>query len=327
MPTSFVITGFGPFGGVKENPTTVIVRKLDAYLRKNDKCHTNEGGSTVADLVKEYVILETSAQAVNETMARIQNEHSSSISNTHETHTGSCNKQNVIFLHLGVGRSRGFRLESCAYNEATFRIPDQRGYQPKEQAIVKSDPVGLSYQTSLDLESLQKQMLTDFPTISTVISIDPGRFVCNYVYCKSLEVTSSLNSQQEKSMPEKSNMCWESLFLHVPHFDIISEEDQLAYVAGLIQNLAAGQGAWFREFENETGSCAMPVSSSVSEHPLFLWNLYRDRPKWVAWLGGARRTPLMRMTTNWKQRYRHESVMRRVVSHWPIVARFVVRML
>lgn len=243
MPTSFVITGFGPFGGVKENPTTVIVRKLDAYLRKNDESRKAEGGSTVADLVKEYVILETSAQAVNETMARIQNEHSSGNSNTRETSTTSSNQHNIIFLHLGVGRSLGFRLESCAYNEATFRIPDQKGYQPKEQAIVESDPVGLSYQTSLDLESLQKQMRLDFPTISTAISIDPGRFVCNYVYCKSLEVASSLNSQQEKSMPENDSICWESLFLHVPHFDIVSEEDQLAYVAGLIQNLAAGQGA------------------------------------------------------------------------------------
>ena len=78
--TSFVITGFGPFGGVEENPTTVIVRKLDSHMRssRSKKDETTKNDETVADLVKEYVILETSAQAVNETMERIQQDHCSS---------------------------------------------------------------------------------------------------------------------------------------------------------------------------------------------------------------------------------------------------------
>ncbi len=217
---SFVITGFGPFGGVEENPTTVVVRKIDSYLRSSsslDKTHA----SNVADQIKECVIVETSVQAVNEELERIQTEY-------------CCNDDNhskMLLLHLGVGRSQGFRLESHAYNEATFRIPDQKGYQPFQQAIVDSDPVENSYPTSLDLESLQRKMARDFPTISTVISTDPGRFVCNYVYCKSLEVSNHTNKT-------KNMESCESLFLHVPHFDIVSEEDQLAYVAGLIKNLA-----------------------------------------------------------------------------------------
>ena len=265
ITTSFVITGFGPFGGVAENPTTVIVRKLDSYLRspsspnrkdETSKIHKNDR-STVADLVKEYVILETSAQAVNETMERIQQDHCSSSCDSwkKETATTTTNRR-IILLHLGVGRSEGFRLESCAYNEATFRIPDQKGYQPTEQAIVSSDPVGSCYQTSLDLQGLQKQMEADFPGVSTVISTNPGRFVCNYVYCKSLEVVSSVGSKKEEeqtALDESSkalhqnntidaSFSCESLFLHVPHFTIISEKEQLAYVACLIQNLAAAQG-------------------------------------------------------------------------------------
>ena len=246
MPTSFVITGFGPFGGVEANPTTVIVRKLDAYLRARDESSGN--GPKLADLVKEYIILETSAQAVNETMARIQSEQSCVASDTNETAIAK-DQQKIIFLHFGVGRALYFRLEHCAYNEATFRIPDQKGHRPTGKAIVESDPVGLCYKTSLNLKSLQEQMEKDFPK-RTLISQDPGRFVCNYVYCKSLEVASALNSKQAKSTLEtnssghqSNNICYESLFLHVPHFTHISEEEQLAYVAALIQNLAAGQGA------------------------------------------------------------------------------------
>ena len=216
---AFVVTGFGPFGGVEENPSTVIVRKIGSYLRSQDETHS-KNETSVAGQIRECLILETSARAVDEALERIQNDYCCSDSSK------------ILLLHLGVGRSEGFRLESCAYNEATFRIPDIKGYQPKEQAIVSLDPVGHSYPTSLDLEALQKQMDEDFPNISTVISIDPGRFVCNYVYCKSLEVANIVNNTST------SSSCCESLFLHVPHFAIIPEDEQLAYVACLIRNLA-----------------------------------------------------------------------------------------
>jgi len=303
--TSFVITGFGPFGGVKDNPTTVIVRRLDSYLRSpsnfsdesdetrdpngddggggddHSASHISANGSVVADLVKEYVVFETSAHDVNETMDRIRKEHievaaSAAATTTDSKDTdGTTTGRRILLLHLGVGRSTGFRLESCAYNEATFRIPDQKGYQPNEEPIV-SDPcheVGQCYETSLDLEGLQRQMKRDFPGVATAISTDPGRYVCNYVYCKSLEVSlphSTRNQSRDDVGSESTtvattrtteplatiareenesstlgrdnddtNFLCESLFLHVPHFAIVPEEEQLAYVAGLLKNLTA----------------------------------------------------------------------------------------
>jgi len=302
--TSFVVTGFGPFGGVEENPTTVIVRRLDSYLRSSqqrqhqqqqqggsprkdsdengelrspngkDRNHdddsdhntshddkTANGLSVVADLVKEYVVLETSAQGVNKTMDRIRRDCVEAATNATKNDSGgagACNsssntntiprrqqqQQKIILLHLGVGRSEGFRLEFCAYNEASFRIPDFQGYQPWEKPIVadSSQSVGQCYKTSLDLEGLQNQMQRDFPGIATLVSTDPGRFVCNYVYCKSLEVSLPYSKGNESSTTvdrdTEPNFLCESLFLHVPHFDVVDEEEQLAYVAGLIKNLA-----------------------------------------------------------------------------------------
>lgn len=338
--TSFVVTGFGPFGGVEENPTTVIVRRLDSYLRSSQQqqqqqqhkspCNDSEesgearnpngevddgdhdhdeehhnashnktanGLSVVADLVKEYVVLETSAQDVNKTMDRIRTDCVEAIASEATNSNkdsggvgGACNsiprrQKKIILLHLGVGRSEGFRLESCAYNEASFRIPDIQGYQPWENPIVAdpSQTVGQCYETSLDLDGLQNKMQRDFPGIATVVSTDPGRFVCNYVYCKSLEVSLPYSARKKQQQLRESvdsskatttattkesletgvvvvaagkanesstvdrdnnnncaetNFLCESLFLHVPHFDIVHEEEQLAYVAGLIKNLA-----------------------------------------------------------------------------------------
>jgi len=299
--TSFVITGFGPFGGVEENPTTVIVRRLDSYLRSvktpvisleksvNDHDdgddittgHKTVDGSVLADLVKEYVVLETSAQAVNETMDRIRRDC---------TEAAASKDQRILLLHLGVARSEGFRLELCAYNEATFRIPDQRSYQPNKEPIVSDSrqPVGHCYETSLDLKGLEIQMKRDFPSVTTVISTNPGRFVCNYVYCKSLEVSLPYSTRKQKQKYDSeadsepttvalveaealntptndsfaaisggknesstvqhrdkdkggSNLLCESLFLHVPHFAKVPEEEQLAYVASLLKYLAAAQ--------------------------------------------------------------------------------------
>jgi len=262
---SIVVTGFGPFGGVEDNPTTVIVRRLDSYLRSSS-------GAIVADMVKDYIVLETSAKSVNETMDVLRTEcaDAAALAAVNASNDIGRTVPRWLLLHLGVARSKGFRLESCAYNEATFRIPDQRGYQPTREPIVSNpkDEVGQCYETSLDLEGLKKTIERDFPNISTVVSTNPGRFVCNYVYCKSLEVAMKYSARKESlksgvddstqpptsntitgSFNEKggtkngenasSHFICESLFLHVPHFSIVPEEEQLAYVAALIKNLAA----------------------------------------------------------------------------------------
>ena len=264
--TSFIVTGFGPFGGVGENPTTYLVRQLDAYLRSsgssndsssdgssssNDKNETDES-VLLADLVKEYIVLETSAEDVCKTMDRIKREYIDT------TTSSSSTTKRIVLLHLGVGRSEYFRLELCAYNEATFRIPDQKGYQPKLVTIVSSDrgdELGKCYKTPLNLERLSETLQNEFPHIGTSISTDPGRYVCNYVYCKSLEISSNINTSassennnynsnnkdaddgDEDEDNNKNIVVCRSLFLHVPHFTIVPKKEQLAYVSGVLQAL------------------------------------------------------------------------------------------
>lgn len=259
--TSFVITGFGPFGGVDENPTTCIVRQLDSHLRSsNPDCPSSASNNTngcnvaLADCVKEYIVLETSAEDVNKTMDRVKREYIEAPKAKEQERP-----QKIVLLHLGVARSSCFRLEACAYNEATFRIPDQKGYQPMATPIVPSHELGKCYETTLDLEGLKQTLEKEFPAISTSLSTDPGRYVCNYVYCKSLEIslpysmdnsaaTEAAQTTTATTNPtiendggedyENNTICCSSLFLHVPHFSVVSKEDQLAYVSGVLRALA-----------------------------------------------------------------------------------------
>lgn len=290
---SFIITGFGPFGGVEENPTTTIVEKLDSYLRSsNGKNGCNDDDISIeninnnvllANLVKEYVMLETSVQDVCKTMDRIKQNYTiaaTAAASTTDTNIKNDNNRNlkvrknrIILLHLGVARTSSFRLESCAYNEANFRIPDQQGYKPKNLPIVSlpDHELGKCYKTSLNLKKLHQTLINQFPQIPVEISNDPGRFVCNYVYCKSLQLSSlssspsspnlepetddnndnitdhvcdenntvANNNNDDIEYDDENEVICSSLFFHVPHFSVVAEEDQLAYVACLLRALAA----------------------------------------------------------------------------------------
>lgn len=62
----------------------------------------------------------------------------------------------TIQLHLGVDvRAAGFKLEQQAANDATFRVPDQRGWQPSRQLIDDSPGCTLSTQLRTDLDLVQ----------------------------------------------------------------------------------------------------------------------------------------------------------------------------
>lgn len=131
-------------------------------------------------------------------------------------------KDNVkyIFIHFGVNESETeLRLEQCSYNEADFRIPDQRGYQPIQQPIYPDMPLGEPLNSNMDVDRLLTYLQNRKHKV--VKSYEPGRFVCNYIYTKSLYFTQSTVNQH-------------SLFVHVPLFENISEKDQLHFVVDLL---------------------------------------------------------------------------------------------
>lgn len=191
QPVAFIVTGFGPFGNAQENPTTVICNRLMDYL---------EDTTTLASRTTTRVI-ETSAQAARAELDAIELPDSTT----------------TVLLHLGVNyKGRHFQLEQCAYNDATFHIPDEQGYQPRNVCIVDHIPLNVCLKTLLNIKDLCANVS------NVVVSRDPGRFVCNYTYFYSLNKTQALDRVH-------------SLFLHVPPFSVIPEEAQMNVVVKLMQ--------------------------------------------------------------------------------------------
>ena len=163
---------------------------------------------------------------------------------------------------------QGFKLECQAANEATFRVPDQRGWRP-QQRVIDDHPglhLGSALSTSLDVpalegaggwvwigvkdtrdvrEGMQTQGLPLPPppraaaaevlrgrghAATVQQSQDAGRFVCNWCYYHSL-----LNSQmarQAKGAP------LHALFLHVPPTAAIPLDCQFAFLLDLLDAIA-----------------------------------------------------------------------------------------
>ena len=126
-PVSFVVTGFGPFRGVSNNPTTIIIEKLvsDLWTRAgSDKPGGLNNTTPVTTDHQEWkeiatnttaLIFETSATIVREKMDAIVDDISGALDVTAQP-------SHIVFLHLGVNfRGEIFQIERYGYNDASFR--------------------------------------------------------------------------------------------------------------------------------------------------------------------------------------------------------------
>ena len=254
----FVVTGFGPFQGVTENPTTTIVNELRTYL--SNVCDIGLTSCTPKQLASNVTthIFETSAEDVrqwqDEWFERLSREveRGSPARGGGETDSEAAaaelcdqGRNDVVLLHLGVHyKAKCFHLESSAFNDASFRVPDERGYQPKEECVLPAGDGchGDRLSTTLKVPLLVKKMESrGYPS---KLSGDPGRFVCNYTYCYSLNKCSRFNSTVPT--PDTSSVVVDgaerrptlsSIFVHVPLLQITGKEEQLEFLAVLLDEI------------------------------------------------------------------------------------------
>jgi pyroglutamyl-peptidase len=196
----FIVTGFGPFRGVRDNPTTVLVTKLSNFIQDNFPTHTEMLSSL------ETIIIETSAEA-----ARLETDRLKDVLSLVDGENSV-----VLLLHLGVNyKGTKFQLERYAYNHADFRIPDERGFQPCRKTVIEGSEPTLA--TNLDILQIKNNLGID----SVIVSDDPGRFVCNYTYYCSLSKFQECNHVR-------------ILFLHVPPFSVVAEQEQLEVITRIL---------------------------------------------------------------------------------------------
>ncbi|MCL7024561.1 hypothetical protein MKW94_010817 [Papaver nudicaule] len=192
------VTGFKAFHGIPENPTETIVCKLKEFIGRR--------GLPSGVSLDSCTILETAGEGALPMLYQVL-----------ESGVG----EQVIWVHLGVNNEgQKFAIEHQAVNEATFRCPDELGWQPQKLQIISDDgDISRTIQTTCRADRISEFLKKGYDVEN---SYNAGRFVCNYVYYHSLRFA------------ERKG--YKSLFVHVPLFSAIDEDTQMQFAASLFDS-------------------------------------------------------------------------------------------
>lgn len=199
-----VLTGFGSFGSIERNPTEALIQSLSLEDSSTVTYHTS--------------IIKVSQQHVDAWMR-----------DTFQTLVEAAKDREedaIVFIHLGVSEtSSEIKLERYAYNECDFRIPDVTGAQPRHVAIHEHKPWNEREETGLEVMDIAMALEG---TVGCVVSEDPGRYVCNYLYYRSL-----IGCQESRYVGLKLD----SLFVHVPKEDCLPLDELKTRILSLIEHI------------------------------------------------------------------------------------------
>lgn len=154
-PARVLLTGFGPFPGVRENPSERLIRRqaVDPGLRPRMDCDMRTA------------VLPTEWQAVRSALPALLAEHDPD-----------------VILHFGVHeRAAGLRVEQRARNHMGV-APDARGRRGTGTAIVSGAPRVL--RSIGPSERLVSQLRAG--GLQAALSVDAGRYLCNMLFYLSL---------------------------------------------------------------------------------------------------------------------------------------------
>ncbi|CAN8071625.1 unnamed protein product [Agarophyton chilense] len=212
--TEFHLTGFSRFHNVPRNPTQSIVEALPAYLAT----HPLKADAVLASANILKVAAETSRTELQALYNHLDSPSHSALTLRRRP------DRRVVFIHLGVNmRATDFELERQARNEATFSCPDELGWTPIKRPIDKNNSdITFVRRTSLCLEKLAEELKRK--KLNVHLSTDAGRFVCNWVYYNSL----TLADARDASV----------LFVHVPPVTVCPIDQQVRFIAELLQCIA-----------------------------------------------------------------------------------------
>jgi pyroglutamyl-peptidase len=145
---SVLLTGFEPFGGEATNPSWEIARALDGWI-----CE----GRVVRSALLPCVFGEALA----------------ALDDAIDAHRPEL----VLCLGQAGGRAE-LSIERVAVNVDDARIPDNRGRQPIDAAIVAGGPA--AYFSTLPIKAIARDLRA--AGIAGAVSNTAGTFVCNHVF-------------------------------------------------------------------------------------------------------------------------------------------------
>jgi pyroglutamyl-peptidase len=248
------LTGFGTFHGVSDNPSQILVEQYA-------QCSKEYGLSSTT-------VLEVSTEAVDKFLREMKQRILENISETQ--------KRKIILLHLGVSASsKRYEIEKRGKNEASFRAPDQKNYQPMKQVINSNYPLDSWRYSSLPIEMITKRVnetlcndglhlpLSKFAPVSIIEAtknplpfnmgeqellqeeqqetVNDGLYLyesedAGLFLCNYLYYT-SLQTAEEINKEAGGKILVDSVFVHIPSHKTIPIEQQRTFVDAVLKNL------------------------------------------------------------------------------------------
>ena len=192
------MTGFEPFGEHVENPSKILVERILGTSQTNE---INE--------ILPYGLESESVELSYLGRILTVDEAGSGASLNHLSDMDAV-------IHVGLNENaQKIRLEMCAINELNFRIADNSGRETKEGFI---DENGLPLLHTTAHRPSISHAFSDNEFVE--ISEDCGRFVCNETYYRTLNFI-------EKNGLQSRGRALPALFVHIPPFESIPEDQQL----------------------------------------------------------------------------------------------------
>ncbi|KAL5596784.1 hypothetical protein BROUX41_006532 [Berkeleyomyces rouxiae] len=196
-----LVTGFAPFRGFPKNPAWEIADSLPEYLPPADPSPPSPGEASSATLDTSFPLVRivvyhkpipvtyADVNAVVPTLwdAQARREHYD------------------LAVHIGMaGAEILYKLEACAHRDG-YIYKDADGQLLPEKPREDWSGLPAVLDTDVDVADVAERWKAHCPMhTKTIISHDPGRFICDYIYYSSLAELANRN--EEKRV----------VFMHVP---------------------------------------------------------------------------------------------------------------
>jgi len=146
------VTGFGPYGREKTNPTWEVARLLNGRIIEGHRIKSAR--------------FKVSAKDVGRSLPKL---------------IDTFHPRLVLCLGLAPGRM-DLSIERIAINVADFSIPDAAGHKPTDRPIDPTGPV--AYLATIPMKRIVKDLLSN--GIPASVSNTAGTYLCNFIMYTSL---------------------------------------------------------------------------------------------------------------------------------------------
>ncbi|KAN0049075.1 hypothetical protein ACTA71_004089 [Dictyostelium dimigraforme] len=154
-----ILSGFGQFCGVSDNPSSQLMNEIKTYINFPEELRFE---------IIDINVIKVSGNGVKDYLNQIETNYLKT----------SKDSDMPILIHFGVSSSEANnRLERFGWNMADFRCDDEDMWKPQNEPIDSQDSND-KYETTLPINDLVEELSNNYKVTP---SIDPGRFVCNYL--------------------------------------------------------------------------------------------------------------------------------------------------